>query len=479
MKRIILKISVLTLIVGGIISCDDKLNQVPFDEFGTENAYVTAQDFDNALRGAYFTLVDNEAQSLYGGSDAGGMLDAPDVLSDNVTQSQGGRFTRTTLHNWNYGPADNVMSGLYYYSYRLIYRTNLILANIDEFNGASKDNIIAEAKALRALGHLNIATFFAKIPTESGDANGSLGIPIVTEPDPNGQPSRATVGEVYEFISSELKEASGLINTTNPVGRLNKDAVNTLLSRVYLYMGEWQKAVDAANLVTKPVAPRASVVGVWEDANQDGLLFYIPNETTGIDVSVGVIWSQGGVNALKPEYVVSYDLYNLYSDDDIRKDAFTFNGSGNGIPYNGIKKLFGRTGQSNGKVDIKILRAAEAHLNKAEALFNLGRETDARAALDVVRTQRYTNPPNGETGNALRDAIRLERRLEFAFESQRFFDLKRWGLGVSRDGHGDRADGTGTPSDSQNLSNSSPKLQLPIPQDARDRNPNLQQNPGY
>lgn len=476
MKKIILKISVLALIIGGFASCDKELDQVPFDEFGTENAYVTAQDFENAIRGVYSGLT---SAALYGGSDAGGMLDAPDVLADNVTQSQGGRFTRTTLHNWNYGPADGPMAGLYSAAYGVIYRANLILTNIDDFGGDTKDNIIGEAKAVRALAHLNAVTFFGKIPTQSSDANGSLGVPIVTEPDPNILPERASVSAVYDFISSELKEAAQLINVSNPVGRLNRDGVNTLLSRVYLYMGEWQKAVDAANLVSKPVAPRESVVDVWVDDSQDGLLFYIPNETGVIDASVGVTWSQGGVNALKPEYVVSYDLYNLYSDDDIRKDAFTFNGSGNGIPYNGIKKLFGRTGQSNGKVDIKILRAAEAHLNKAEALFNLGRETDARAALDVVRTKRYTNPPSGETGNALRDAIRLERRLEFAFESQRFFDLKRWGLGVSRDGHGDHADGGGTASESQNLSNSSPKLQLPLYQGAMDRNPNLQQNPGY
>lgn len=474
MKRIIFKISVLALVIGGFTSCDKELDQVPFDEFGTENAYVTAQDFENAVRGVYSGLTSG---ALYGGSDAGGMYDAPDILSDNVTSSTGGRFTRRTLHNWHYGPSDGPMEGLYFASYRLIYRANMLLSHIDGFRGENKDNIIGETKALRALAYLDVVSYFGKIPTQSGDANGSLGMPIVTEPDPNILPSRATVGEVYQFIASELTEAASLINASNPVGRMNKNAVNTLLSRVYLYMGEYQKAADAANSVSVPVAPRSAVKGIWEDTARDGLLFYIPNETGVLGINVGVTWSQGAGNAVKPEYVPSYELFNLYRNDDIRKEAYMAQMGG----YNVIKKLFGRPGQSNGQVDMKILRSEEAYLNKAEAYFHLGREAEALAALDALRTKRYDNPPTGETGAALLDAIRLERRLEFAFEAQRFFDLKRWGMGVSRDGHGDLADGSGTPSESQNLPSGSPKFQLPIPQGAIDVNPNLQQqqNPGY
>ena len=153
--------------------------------------------------------------------------------------------------------------------------------------------------------------------------------------------------------------------------------------------------------------------------------------------------------------------------------------NGMGLSFNAIKKLFGRAGQFNGLVDYKIFRAAEAKLNKAEALFNLGQETPARAALDEVRTKRYLTAPSGEVGNALRDAIRQERRLEFAFEYQRFYDLKRWGLGVQRTSAGDLADGSGTPSEVLSLSEGNFKFQMPISQGTLDQNPNAVQNPGY
>src|SRR5690606_22445509 len=136
--------------------------------------------------------------------------------------------------------------------------------------------------------------------------------------------------------------------------------------------------------------------------------------------------------------------------NDIRFEAYTISAvtldGTTAIPLNSIRKLLGKNGATNGQADWKIFRAEEAQLNKAEALFNLGQEGPARAALDVVRNQRYTSFAGGETGTALRDAIRLERRLEFAFEYQRYFDLKRWGLSLERTNHGDIADGTGTPS---------------------------------
>src|SRR5690606_29752734 len=117
MKKIIYKIAVLALIVGGFTSCEAELEQVPFDGFATENAYVTAEDFENGVRGIYEALT---ASTFYGGSDTGGMLDAPDVLSDNVTFSQYGRQTRRVLHNWTYSAASENMGGLYYDAYALI-----------------------------------------------------------------------------------------------------------------------------------------------------------------------------------------------------------------------------------------------------------------------------------------------------------------------------------------------------------------------
>ncbi|MBV1924874.1 MAG: RagB/SusD family nutrient uptake outer membrane protein [Flavobacteriaceae bacterium] len=475
MKKYINKLLIIFLIAGTIVSCDNNLDQLPYDEFATDNAYITASDFENGIRGVYLALIQG---GIYGSSDAGSMLSAPDVLSDNVTLAQGGRFTKRYLHDYNFN-SNSTMQTLYEDAYELIYRANVVLFYAETFEGESKANIVAEAKTLRALAHFNLVTLFGQIPTQSGDANSSLGIAYLTEPDPSIEPSRLSVGETYNLIIQDLVDARADINESNPEARMGKDAVNTILSRVYLYMGQWQNAINAANAVTEGVASMDNFVGVWEDTSRDGLIFYIPNAEPILGNSIGVAWSQGSASALIPEYVASFELFNLFADDDIRKSAYILPATSGSSTYNGIKKLFGRPGQSNGEVDYKIFRASESYLNMAEAEFALGNEGAARTALDQVRSNRYTSPSSGETGNALRDAIRLERRLEFAFEYQRFFDLKRWGLSVQRSGSGDQADGSGTPSDVLSLSAGSNKFQLPISQESIDVNPNLQQNPGY
>lgn len=477
MKKIVYKVLFLVAIAGGFTACDSKLDQIPFDSFASNNAFVTASDFENGIRGVYSALT---RAGYYGSSDAGSMLSFPDVISDNVTRAQRGRGTKRILHEFEYLPSQTI-GGFYGDAYVVIFRANNLLFYAQDFEGENKANIVAEAKALRAMAHFDLVRTYGKIPTQSGDANGSLGVAYLTEPEPLIEPARVTVGEVYQNIVNDLTDAVANINTDNPEGRMSRDAVNVLLSRVYLYMGQWQNSINAANNVSTAIAPRATVPGIWEDTSQAGLVFYIPNETTVLNLNIGVTWSQGGLTNLIPEYVVSFDFYNLFSDDDIRKEAYTFPAANNasGMQFNAIKKLYGRPGQNNGLVDFKVLRAEEALLNKAEAQFELNQPAQALATLNQLRDQRYTSYVGGETGNAVRDAIRLERRFEFAFEYQRFFDLKRWGLPVQRGGFGDLADGGGTPSENQTLPAGDNRYQLPLSTNALDRNPNLVQNPGY
>lgn len=477
MKSLINKIFSLVLIAVVFTSCENELEQIPFDNLSSDTAFITAADFENGIRGVYSGLT---AGGYYGSSDAGSLLSFPDVISDNTTRAQRGRGTKRILHEFEYLPSQTIR-GFYANAYTVIFRANNLLFHLEDFEGDNKANITAEARALRAMAHFDLVRTFGKIPTQSADANASLGVAYLTEPDPLVEPSRNTVGEVYENILEDLTFAVENINTNNPEGRMSRDAVNVLLSRVYLYMGQWQNAINAANNVTTPIAPRSSVVGVWEDTSQDGLVFYIPNEATVLNLNIGVTWSQGGLTNLIPEYVVSFELYNSFADDDIRKEAYTMPAANNasGMQFNAIKKLYGRPGQSNGLVDFKILRAEEALLNKAEAQFELGQTAQALVTLNQLRDQRYDNYAGGESGNALRDAIRNERRYEFAFEYQRFFDLKRWGLPVQRQNFGDLADGSGTPSENLTLPAGDFRFQLPFSFTSLDLNPNLVQNPGY
>jgi hypothetical protein len=74
-----------------------------------------------------------------------------------------------------------------------------------------------------------------------------------------------------------------------------------------------------------------------------------------------------------------------------------------------------------------FFRYAEVLLNYAEAEFELGHEDVARQYINMVRARPSVNmPPVTDAGEALPARIQNERRVEFAFEGLRFFDVRRW-----------------------------------------------------
>jgi hypothetical protein len=76
-------------------------------------------------------------------------------------------------------------------------------------------------------------------------------------------------------------------------------------------------------------------------------------------------------------------------------------------------------------LNYRILRYADILLMYAEVENDLGNDTQAQWAINQVRA-RVKLPAVTSTGKQLRDAIRLERRLELALEDNRLYDLRRW-----------------------------------------------------
>lgn len=138
------------------------------------------------------------------------------------------------------------------------------------------------------------------------------------------------------------------------------------------------------------------------------------------------------------------------------------------------------------------LRMAELYINKAEALYNIGDEEGAREALKPVR-ERAGMPAVTATGADLLEAIKHERRIEFAFEEHRYFDVRRWKEAPKYFGSTVHAitikkypDGKKTyevdklRSDVGGDRKWDDKMYwLPITKSEMDKNPNLVQNPGY
>ncbi|MGJ8716378.1 MAG: RagB/SusD family nutrient uptake outer membrane protein [Maribacter stanieri] len=475
-----IKLLVLLFSFGFFLSCDDELNDLqPFVEGNPETFFTSVSAFQNGVDGAYRQLWN------YYSDPGSGLQGIPDILSDNVILVRTGRTSNSTYFDYRYvastaGPID------FYWSeaYEAVNVANLVIAQIDNLaDGAEKDNILGQALAIRAWAHFDLVRFYGKIPTQSADANASLGVVYIkaedgdTE-DPLAEPVRETVASNYAEIIGDLERAAQLIGDDNGEGKLDVNGVYGLLSRVYLYNGEYQKVIDAANKVDVELATAEDLEGLYTDVNEAGLVVELAintsSESTGNNV--GVLYSQTTASDVL-EYAFDFDFFNSIDEDDLRLGVISYIGENSGNQYNAIAKFLGETGEVNGRVDIKVLRAEEVLLNKAEAQFELG--LDALSTLNELRDLRYVAYDGGEAGQDLEDAIQFERRVELSFEGHRFFDLKRRGEPVMRSTMGDIIDGSGTPPDFPTLAADNFRFQMPIPIAEINSNQNIVQNPGY
>jgi len=474
MKYLIYRSFILLMLLGAV-SCTEKLELTPNNSLDTGQALQQPSDFTNAIKGVY--------SRFRTGTYWGGWYQiVPDVLSDNLILNSEGRNSKQGLHYWNYS-GTNTWGGLWTNAYLVAYRANSILENIESLSdGDFKNNIQGEALALRAIAHFDLTRVFAKLPQQAGA--GDPGVPYVTSTDVTLQPSRPAVQETYDKIIADLEQAKALINSDNGTGRLDQSSINAYLSRVYLYAGQYDQAATAATAAIGDggtITTRANFADVWEDKLEQGINFKI-RITEADGNAIGTQYSQTGASGVRSEYNVDFSLYQLYQDSDIRKSTYFFVGPFASKEFIHIAKYFGRPSGSLNIVDAKLIRWEEVYLSRAEAFAELGKDVDALADLDAIRAERYENFTSGnETGQALKDAIALERRLELAFEGHRFFDLKRKGLGISRSSFGDESNGGGVslPGDVLQMPAGDPRFQLPIPQAELNANPNMEQNPGY
>lgn len=461
------------------ISCTDDLTVMPNDRLTTENYYITESDFRKGLDYAY----DAYKISGYFSGDTSQMI-IPDIVSDNLIQHPQGRRSNNQAYIFDFA-ATNVgsVTNAYGAGYAVVARANAVLNKIGNLPaGSFRKNIEAEARGIRAISHFDIVIRYAKIPTQSSDAAGSMGIAYVDQFDPFLITSRnLKVSEVYDKIIADLLYAEANISQTEP-GRLNKAAIQGMLSRVYLYKGDYDNTIlwGQKSLANSPkLGSLTTFKNIWNDTSNEGVLFKVLNSSTE-NIKTGSAYNQTAAGEIKSEYVVDFDFYKNFASNDIRKSAYIVTSPFLGKDYNHIIKYKQATGKPVEAVDVKYLRSAEVLLNVAEAEFKKGLEQQALTHLNELRANRYSGYVNGmETGTALWNAIMLERRLEMAFENDRFFTLKRLGLPVQRSSFGPEAIGAGNPAPVLKLEASSHKWQWPIPQSAIDNNNAIVQNPGY
>jgi tetratricopeptide (TPR) repeat protein len=224
--------------------------------------------------------------------------------------------------------------------------------------------------------------------------------------------ARSTVEECYNYIISDFKEAITLFKKYQKTKNqfLNITATNILLSRAYLYMENWEEAAKAATEAINTSDGLSNFTGLSSVI----LGSYDTKEVEWVtNITYYSLWST--------YFYVATDLRTLYESGDQRK-SFWINSN------NTIKKLSTKGDYQN----YQSLRIAEAYLNRAEAYAKSNNDQGALADLNELRRNRITDYQNENlSGEALKEAIRTERRKELCFEGLRWFDLRRYAVNTA------------------------------------------------
>jgi hypothetical protein len=471
----------LNLVVASLLltSCENFLTEDPIMSQSSVLTLSTYKGLNDATFGAYAPLV---STTWYGASF---ILDA-EMRSGNGYRDvdrNSGRYT--VPYDLNYTSTST--PALWGTAYYVISQVNNVLDNLEgkddgDITQQDLDNLKSECLFLRALAHFDLVRTYAKQYTVDKTA---LGVPYVFHTEAAAQPARDDVETVYTNLISDLTTAESLIaaNYTRPgvadaksvAGKL---AIQALLSRVYLYKGEWQKAADYATTVINSgkytLWTAAEYAAAYkEDVPQGGEVIF---EVYGLKNNTydgywdAITWETSSDKDGYSDCAASNDLLSLYEAGDVRGNVFANNEANpNPSTYWTLKYA----GKDKGRPDVSntiVLRLSEMYLNRAEALSRGASISGVTAMADInaIRKNRgatlYDNPANVD--------IQLERRLELAWEGHFWYDLARTQGSITRTHYSGFEPNRNVPADSKYWA-------LPINQRELDVNENLVQNPGY
>lgn len=490
-------------------SCQKFLDDKPKTSLTTGNSYSTAGDAEAALNGCYNIFYNSDYYQWE-------YVMINDVGSDNAYP--GGNNEETFFdYNRHILPASNTHNYTNWGAlYRGIARTNILLEKVNSISDPAltadrKKQIIGEASFLRAFNYYQLVKTYGGVPLELASNTAD---PAIT------RKARATEKEVYDQIVKDLEVAAanlpdnyGSIASVNKV-RATKGAANAMLAKAWAQRSDrdYSKVLTYCNAVIGGAggyALSSSYADLFDGShyfNSESILEIPFEEGNWSASSWGVELYLAPEDGWQKYCVPTKNLVAAYDaqGDNVRKNAniifMTNDANGDpiswpdenwnpcqnptvGIPFNFKQKHPG--GWASGD-DYYLLRLADIILLKAEAQNETGATAAAIATLNTVRARvGLAAISTGLSQAAAKTAILNERRLELAFEGQRWDDLVRSGTAVSTmTGLNEKTyscvvnlPGNPVKMDYSHVTNQ--RLVLPIPQLEIDANPNLTQNPGY
>jgi tetratricopeptide (TPR) repeat protein len=417
MTRLINYISLLIIVLMLFFaSCKKYLTVQPVDSVSDQVTIVDATSAQTAVRGAYRSLAgDNYYGSLF---QTFGYLPGDNVQwtgSQSIIQ----QFISHNLQADN-GNLESVWNGIY----ATINIANHVITKVPGVNdptltGALKNQLTGEGYFIRALSFFDLARTWGGVP---------ITLSPTTSPTSKDSIKRSTVTQVYAQVISDLNAADSLLplpTTQNPV-RANKETAWALKARYYLYQQNWAQAESYASQViddTKNYSLLNPYPSFFQPASAIATkesVFELSYSATYTNAHRGY-W-QPPANGGTRQWAPTDALVALVNDPTVggTRSALVAKTSA-GLWYG---NLYYRSPATD---PAYVIRIAEEYLIRAEARAQQNKLSDALADLNAIRTRAGLAASTAATQNDVLLAIENERRIEFALEPHRWFDLVRTG----------------------------------------------------
>lgn len=444
-----------------LTSCSRDFTETKFFQEELETSIATAEDLNTFLQGTYAKM---RSTSYLGSLYRGYAQIHTDETYCTQYSGRNVQFATYRLTSLSGDPADT-----WYAIYQTIANANIVINASDDLTlngvrGAAATqrvkNIKAQAYAIRALAFFDLLKLYGQ--QYSG---GNLGVVLPTKFNSDAKMPRATVAETKAQIEADFAKALLDIGTTNNgVVNLNANSIKALMSRYYLFAGDYAKVRQYADEVINSGAYSVISAGDYVDSfSKSGVENSIFELAVGLNGALGTtsydyIMNHGGY----ANVAVLQDAVSMYNATDVRRNV---------IVQDDEYYLSGKFSDLRGATNIKLVRYEEVLLNAAEAHLMPGGDTAKALA---YYNQILTNRGLAAATSVTLDDIKKERSKELIGEGFRFWDLLRWGSTIPYHTNAGVRDNTKDKTIGDNL------LAFPIPQtETNVSGTPVKSNPGY
>lgn len=448
MKRIHYLLA-LSLSLTALTSCDSFLDVEPKASISDEQTIYDKTSAETALRGVYNALAN---ANYYGTS-----FQSIGYLSGDNIQWTGSQSQVQEFINHKVNAENATISSAWIAIYATINRANQVIAKVPAvtdptLTDALKNPIVGEAYFIRALAYFDLARTWG-------------GVPLITKPtatpSDNSGIKRSTQAETYAQVLKDLDAAEPLLAETVNRYHATRKTVWALKSRYYLYQKDWAKAEEYASKVISDAAnyklltPYNAFFANNVRGTQESVFEIFYNGTSEINDHRGQWQPQtnGGTRQWAPN-----DAFVALVNDPAKGGSRSAL-----VAKDNQSRWYGNLYyRSPGSDPSYVIRIAELYLIRAEARTQQDKLADAVTDLNAIRTRAGLSASAATTKDDILLAIENERKIEFALEPHRWFDLVRTGRAATV------------------LSITDPNRYLmPIPSTQLQTDKALEQNPGY